>query len=445
MNEAPRSSEMMDAAADDNRCETSDLTSAAHTLLRLGRLMLVNGAATEAVLDNLTILADRLGFRINLLIFAEGLLLTIQRQGQFETKLGQRVSGAAVNIGALEQLVAICEGRGEPADVEAINRQLNAVEFKPNRYPLWAAVIAMAVTTGSLAWLFGGSAAVIGSSALAGVVNVLVRNRFEAHVMNPIAMTAALALASGGVACLAMKAVPDQSSFLCLVAAGTVLIPGVPLINGMRETLSLQAGAGLPQLTFGLASILAVVTGLLVAAGLAGETMDVMRRSGAPGIAEVILFSGFAGMGFVVLFNVPLRVAWACLVCAAVGHAVRSGLMHGDASLAAGSLAGAMAAAVFARLFAIRFRMPAVAFIFPGIVTLLPAPEAFRTVIGSLQIIKAGAAASQPLVAATLALGLTTLLVVGAIAAGVSIALSAPWKPARRPADTVTGDQPGAL
>ena len=111
--------------------------------------------------------------------------------------------------------------------------------------------------------------------------------------------------------------------------------------------------------------------------------------------------------------------------------------MHVDVSLAMGSLFGALAAAVFAKIFADRLRMPAVTFTFPGVVTLLPAPEAFRAVLGALTISNAGATASSQLIGVTVALAVTTLLVIAGIAVGLSFVLAMPLKGVGRPSGKV--------
>jgi uncharacterized membrane protein YjjB (DUF3815 family) len=101
-------------------------------------------------------------------------------------------------------------------------------------------------------------------------------------------------------------------------------------------------------------------------------------------------------------------------------------LLQLDVSLATGTFVGAFAAAWLASIFSQRVAVPAVAFTFPGIVTLLPTPESFRAALGALDIAHAGANASTELIGATIALGVTAILVIASIAIGLSLALSTP-------------------
>ena len=87
--------------------------------------------------------------------------------------------------------------------------------------------------------------------------------------------------------------------------------------------------------------------------------------------------------------------------------------------MVSGTLIGALAVGFLAQGFSQLFRAPAVAFAFAGVVAMIPGAFAFRVVIGSLQIVNAGAATDAALVTETLALTVTCVLMVAAIAIGI--------------------------
>lgn len=412
-------------AGTDSRTDTAfPVSDAAHALLRLGRLMLVSGAAIEHVQKSVVALAQRLGYEAHLLVFAEGLLLTLLNKKEFHTKLGPSIAREATNMKALSELDDIvCRGLKAPPTPEQIEQDLNTIE-RGSRYPEWLVALGLGLTAASLARLFGGGAAVVLVSGLVGALSSVLRRRLEIYAINPIASTAMLALATGMAGALILKAIPNTSPVACLVAAGTILMPGVMLINGMRDALGHHVSAGLSRLTLGTAIVMSIVVGLLVAAVVTGETLSVGHRLPRPSIRDEVLFSALAGTGLAIAFNVPLRAAWACIACAVVGHGMRLVLLQLDMSLATGTFVGAFTAAWLASIFSQRASVPAIAFIFPGIVTLLPTPEAFRAALGALDIAHAGANASTELIGATIALGVTAILVIASIAIGLSLALS---------------------
>lgn len=400
----------------------------AHVALRLGRLMLVNGADTTLVQAEVTALARRLGYEAQLLVHAECLMLTLQDEHSFSTKLGHVVSGTTVNMGALVALDQIVRSTGIAGDtIATIDERLNAVETRSNRYPPWLVAIGMGLTAASLARLFGAAWPVVFVSVLVGIVSLLLRQRFGAWSMNPIASAALIAVASGLVGAIAMKAFPGTPPTLCLVVAGMVLVPGVPLLNGVRETLGNHVATGISRLLAGAITVLAIAFGLFIAAGVVGDTMPVDGPVALLPLGEDLLFSALASIGFALLFNVPARAAWACIICAVAGHGLRTALAHLGLSLVVGSLPGAFAATLIARLLARQFRVPPVTFAFPGVVAMVPGSYAFRAGVGGLGIMKAGPTASAALIGDTIGLAITAILMTAAIAIGLSLALAAPF------------------
>ena len=403
---------------------TSDV---AHVTLRLGRLLLANGADTGLVQASVSTLARRLGYEAQLLVHPEALLLTLEDEHSFRTKLGHAISGMTVNMGALAALDDIVGKTATAPDIATVDRQLDAVERAGNRYPHWLVAIGMGLTAASLARLFAGAWPVVGVSVLVGIVSFLLRQRFGAWSMNQVASAALVALASGLVGALAMKAFPDASPTLCLVAAGMILVPGVPLINGVRETLGSHVGTGIARLMLGAITVMAIAFGLFLAAGLAGGTLPVDSRTGLLPIGEDLLFSALAAIGFSLLFNVPAKAAWACMLCGMAGHGLRTALAHAGLNLLAGTLVAAFAAGLLAHALAQYFKVPATTFAFPGVVAMIPGSYAFRAAIGGLAIMNSGSAAATGLIGDTIGLAITAILMTAAIAVGLSLALAAPF------------------
>ncbi|MCW5736202.1 MAG: threonine/serine exporter family protein [Enhydrobacter sp.] len=403
------------------------VTDAAHVALRLGRLMLINGADTEHVHESVVALVGRCGYQAHLLVGAEGLLLTLVSAEGFRTRLGPAISGMTVNMSALGALDRICRvGPGAVPDIALIDRQLDEVEKGPHRYGPWLVAIGIGITAAALARLFGGGWPVVAVSFLVGVVTQLLRQTLGAHRTNPVGGAALAAFGGGLIGALAMRAFPGTSPALCLVVAGMILVPGVPLLNGVRDTLGNHVGTGLSRLTLGTATILAIALGLFLAAGFAGDALAVAQSFPLLPTVEDLLFSALAGTGYGMLFNVPVRALWVCMLCAMAGHGLRTAVEHLGLELSVASLIGAFAATMLARGLAYRFRVPAVTFAFPGIVAMIPGAYAFRAGIGGLEIMHAGSGAPPALVAETIGLAVTTIVVTAAIAIGLCLALALP-------------------
>jgi uncharacterized membrane protein YjjB (DUF3815 family) len=203
-------------------------------------------------------------------------------------------------------------------------------------------------------------------------------------------------------------------------------VPGVPLINGVRDTIGNHIGNGIARLLFGTVTILAIAFGLFLAAGIAGDTLPVGAHFPALPLAQDLLFSALAGAGYALLFNVPPRLAWACCLCALAGHGFRTALIGMGLDLPLASFAGALLATLLARLVGQATAAPTVTFAFPGVVAMIPGFYAFQAGIGGLAIMTAGAAAPAALLGETIGLAVTATLVTAGIAIGLCLALAMP-------------------
>jgi uncharacterized membrane protein YjjP (DUF1212 family) len=399
-----------------------------HVALRLGRLMLINGADAGHVHAAVARFASDFGYAAQVLVSTEALIVTLQSDEALHTRLGHAMSGTAVDMGALDALDAIVRDTGQQRlDMRAIDQRLEAVERGRNRYPSWLIVVGMGITAASLARLFGGPWPVVGVSALVGLVSTSLRLLLGRWHVNSVASAFLVVLVSAVAGARAMEFFPGLSPTLCLVTAGMILVPGVPLLNGVREMLGSHPGTGLVRLALAAITVLAIAFALFLAAALSGDMLPLDSSPVLLYIGEDFLFSALAAIGFSILFDVPIRQIWGCILCGMAGHGLRTVLEHYGWNIAAGSLVGALAVGLLARIFARLLRVPAVTFAFPGVVAMIPGSYAFRAGIGGLAIMNAGAAAPVSLIGDTAALAITTVLMTAAIGIGLSIALASPF------------------
>jgi uncharacterized membrane protein YjjP (DUF1212 family) len=411
----------------------------AHRALQIGRLLQQNGADTEAVEAAVARFATAFGCEANLMVSYEALLLTLVAGDHFRTKIGHKLPAMNVGMSAIEALNRLVDevesGRRGLAEAGA---ELDAIEHRPPVYTPWLVAAALGLTAASLSRLFGGDWPTFAIAGLAGAAGTSLRLLLGRRHFNPIFVPFAAACLSGVIGGGAVLVGAGGSPVLCLVAPAMIIVPGVPLINGVQDLIKNHMTLGLSRLGFAGLVTAAIGLGLFVATAVTGAAIPVAAPTRAIGVPEDAIFSALAAAGYVLLFNVPVRMAWACMVCGVASHTLRALLFHAGVDIIAGTLVGALAASCLAEVFARRFQAPAATFAFPGVVAMVPGAYAFRAVIGSLQIVHA-ATASPPLVADTIALGMTVMLMVGAIAVGVAapVLLLAPFR--RRPTRATVG------
>ena len=396
----------------------------AHLTLHVGRLLLGSGADTADVQESMVRFAAAFGCEAHLVVTYEALLLTVVSGEQFRTKVGYRVPAMNVDmaaVAAVSRLLGEVEaGRWRLSEAR---KELEDVEDRPPVYARWLIVIALGLTAASLARLFGGDWPTFWVSWLAGSAGMWLRQVLGRRGFNLFFIPFAAALVSGviggGAVLLRVSATPA----LCLVAPGMIIVPGVPLVNALQDMIKNHMTVGLARPGLGSLITLAITFGLFGAMSLTGAKIPVEAPLRLLPIPEDALFSALAALGYLFLFNVPARIAWACVVCGVASHTARTLCLHLGIDIVSGSLIGALAVGFLAQGFARHFRALAVAFAFPGVVAMIPGAFAFRAVIGCLQIVHTGAAAATALVTETLALAATCLLMMAAIAVGIAAPL----------------------
>ena len=394
------------------------LDTLAHLTLQLGRILLQNGCDTEQTRELVTRFAASFGVEANLLMHYEAVLVTLAAHEHFRTKIGHRLPGIGVGMSAIEAANRLVDdagsGRLQLADVQTT---LDAIEHRAPAYPRWLVTAALGITALGLSRLFGGDWIASVAAGLAGAVGTCVRLELGRRHVNPVLAAFAVALLSGIVGGCSIRLGSSVTPALSLIAPAMILVPGVPLINGILDMIRNHVTIGLSRLGFAAIMVLAIALGVTVAARLTGVDVPVAQAAIGIGVVQDAIFSALAAGGFAMLFNVPARMAWACGACGVASHTLRTFLSHMGIDLVLGTLAGAFAAGILAQVFARYFRAPAVALAFPGVVAMVPGAYAFRAVFGALQLTDATVATAT--VIETLSLATTVGLMLGAIAIGI--------------------------
>jgi uncharacterized membrane protein YjjB (DUF3815 family) len=134
-------------------------------------------------------------------------------------------------------------------------------------------------------------------------------------------------------------------------------------------------------------------------------------------------WSGFAALGFAILFNVPQRTLVIIWMLGAIGGFVKFLVMGLDVNIAIASLAGASLIGVLSVYAAHNKQAPPLVFSIPAVIPMVPGAFAYRMMLGCMEL--AGKPADSQTYLDTLAQtannGLKAFFILVAISAGVSI------------------------
>ena len=235
------------------RTDPASIEDVAHLVLQVGRLLFENGADTAEVQESVVRFAAAFGCEAHLMVSYEVLLLTLVAGGQFRTKVGYRVPAMNVNMAAIADVSSLVgeveNGRRGMAEVRA---ELEDVEGRPPVYGRWIVVVALGLTAASLARLFGGDWPTFGIAWLAGSTGMWLRQELGRRGFNLFFIPFAAALVSGVIGGAAVLLGVSGTPALCLVAPGMIIVPGVPLVNGVQDMFKNHMTQGLARLGLGV-------------------------------------------------------------------------------------------------------------------------------------------------------------------------------------------------
>lgn len=402
-----------------------DIDDIGHFVLQAGRLLLVSGADVDYVLQRTTSFVSALGDAAQLFISGERLLLTIDEGKTYRTRVGHQIAGMGVNTGLFDAVDKVMEEAlsGE-IDLREANNRLDRLEPAPQLHPSWIIIPAVAGTTAALCRLFGAAWWVVLAAFIGGVVSIALRRFFSTHLVNPIVASFLTAFVSAVVAGLSLKAMPYGDPALAFAAAGMILVPGVPLINGISDLAKGHSGVGLSRLATGSTSVVAIGFALFLASQVVGSPLPVVLVTPSIPVWQDVAFSAIAALGFSFLFNSPSRAIAACVICGMISHGLRTELGALGLNLATSTFLCSMLAGLLAHGASVRLSLPWPTFAFPGVVALIPGSYVFRAGVGGLEIMASGSATSPAILMETASLAITAMILTAAVGVGLLVSSS---------------------
>ena len=213
-------------------------------------------------------------------------------------------------IEAINRLVD--DAGGGRLHLDEVRAALDAIEHQPPAYPRWLVVVGLGVTAASLSRLFGGDWLACLAAGLAGAIGTWVRLEFGRRQVNPVLSAFIVALLSGIVGGVIVAFGTSSTPALSLVAPAMILVPGVPLINGILDMIRNHVTMGLSRLGFAALVVLAIALGVFAATRLTRVAVPVDSATLTVGVPQDAFFSALAAGGYALLFSVRARMAWAC-------------------------------------------------------------------------------------------------------------------------------------
>jgi len=138
-------------------------------------------------------------------------------------------------------------------------------------------------------------------------------------------------------------------------------------------------------------------------------------------ILSKAFWSGWAALGFGILFNVPPRTLFALWIGGAIGVMIKFSLLQMSVSVVLASFIGASVVGILSIPIAHARHVPPMIFAIPSVIPLIPGVFAYRTMLGLIKLTGTIGTDYNTILSDTINNGAKTLFIIMSLAIGVAI------------------------
>ncbi len=234
-----------------------------------GQLLLQSGAESQQVEETVHRFGTALGCDwLEIFISPNAIAITAISAGEFRTKL-RRVVNVGANLSVVAEIHTLV---GRVLDGERdrvwLRAELTRISQLTPGYNRWTVALMVGLACGAFSQLFGGDLAIFAVTLIAAAVGMRVRQLLQQRQFNSFFIVSTTAFVVSLIAGLASVFQIGNRPQLALVSSVLLLIPGVPLINGVNDLIKGYMITGIARSVTGALVAASIALGLLLAMAL---------------------------------------------------------------------------------------------------------------------------------------------------------------------------------
>ena len=365
---------------------TQSVNSIADNLLRIsldiGEGLLKSGAEIHRVEVTIEKICHSYGaehvevFCINSLIVAA----VRMPDGSYSSQ-SRRIFDISNHLSALEKYNSLSrEICSTTPDFDVVDEKIRKIK-KRRPFPFWVILIGHMLVAGSFAIFFGGSwRDAIAGGIISSVVALI--NRVKVEYFTSITKTLVLSFISGILTCLSTIIGLGENMDMIAIGIIMLLIPGIAIGNAMRDLLSGDTLTGVLKTVHAFVEACMIAIGFALAIMILGKYCPepiLYAHSELVRIMLGVLSSAGGTLGFALIFKISKKH----LAIAAFGgiftYLTYELVTFFGANLLVTAFGSALFMALFSETCARIFRAPAIVFLFPCLIPIVPGSSLYYT------------------------------------------------------------------
>jgi uncharacterized membrane protein YjjP (DUF1212 family) len=251
--------------------EHEELRDAISLSLWAGQMLLQHGADTQRIEETIHRLGTGLGADwMDILVMPDGIIASTINNHEFRTKV-RRAPVRGVNMEVIAHINELSRrvSNGE-LDRFGLRQELRQLAESPSNYNRWMIVLGIGIACASFSRLFGGDEFVFVITFIASSIAMIVRQELHHRNFNVILNTIVTACVAGTIASFATLAQLGNNPTIAISASVLLLVPGLHLINSVKDILHGYTQNGLARGVYGFMITLGIALGLAVALWITG-------------------------------------------------------------------------------------------------------------------------------------------------------------------------------